>query len=176
MSSSFATLWTIACQAPLSMGFPRQEYWSGLPFPSPGNLPDPRIEPTSPDWHHWLNGYEFEHTPGYSEGQERRACCSLWGCKELDMTSRLNNSLPQSPQGILYHRATGKASYLVIIPHWDHTCSASDYLLILAGIVMHLLSCPWKMVLCAKETLSLPGYAHLYSYMFKQYQDSLAFH
>ena len=43
----FATLWAIAPQAPLSMGFPRQEYWSGVPFPSPGDLPDPRIEPTS---------------------------------------------------------------------------------------------------------------------------------
>ena len=40
--------WTIAHQAPLSMGFPRQEYWSGLSFPSPGNLPDPEIEPGSP--------------------------------------------------------------------------------------------------------------------------------
>ena len=39
--------WTIACQAPLSMGLPRQEYWSGLPFPSPGDLPHPGIEPTS---------------------------------------------------------------------------------------------------------------------------------
>ena len=38
----FATSWTVACQAPLSMGFPRQEYWSGLPFPSPGELPQPR--------------------------------------------------------------------------------------------------------------------------------------
>ena len=44
----FATPWTVADQAPLSMGFPRQEYWSGLPFPSPGDLPDPGIEPTSP--------------------------------------------------------------------------------------------------------------------------------
>ena len=41
------TLWTVAHQAPLSMGFPRQEYWSGLPFPSPGDLSDPGIEPTS---------------------------------------------------------------------------------------------------------------------------------
>ena len=39
---------TIACQAPLSTGFPRQEYWSGLPFPSPGDLPDPGIKLTSP--------------------------------------------------------------------------------------------------------------------------------
>ena len=44
----FATLWTVARQAPLSMGFSRQEYWSGLPFPSPGDLPDPGIEPGSP--------------------------------------------------------------------------------------------------------------------------------
>ena len=44
----FATPWTVAQQAPLSMEFPRQEYWSGLPFPSPGNLPDPGIEPASP--------------------------------------------------------------------------------------------------------------------------------
>ena len=42
------TLWTVARQAPLSMGFSRQEYWSGLPFPSPGDLPNPGIEPRSP--------------------------------------------------------------------------------------------------------------------------------
>ena len=44
----FATPWTVAYQAPLSMGFSRQEYWSGLPFPSPGDLPKPGIEPGSP--------------------------------------------------------------------------------------------------------------------------------
>ena len=44
----FATPWTVAHQTSLSMGFPRQEYGSGLPFPPPGNLPDPRIEPGSP--------------------------------------------------------------------------------------------------------------------------------
>ena len=48
MSDSFATPWTVAHQAPLHMGFSRQEYWSGLPFPSPGDLPDPGIEPRSP--------------------------------------------------------------------------------------------------------------------------------
>ena len=47
-SLTLVTPWTVACQAPLSMGFPRQEYWSGLPFPSPGDLPNPRIEPRSP--------------------------------------------------------------------------------------------------------------------------------
>ena len=44
----FATQWTVAHQALPSMGFSRQEYWSGLPFPSPGDLPDPGIEPKSP--------------------------------------------------------------------------------------------------------------------------------
>ena len=44
----FATLWTVAHQAPPSMGFSRQEYWSGLPFLSPGDLPDPGIKPRSP--------------------------------------------------------------------------------------------------------------------------------
>ena len=42
------TPWTAVYQAPLFMGFPRQEYWSGLPLPSPGDLPNPGIEPTSP--------------------------------------------------------------------------------------------------------------------------------
>ena len=42
------TPWSVARQAPLSMGLPRQEYWSGLPFPSPGDLPDPGMEPMSP--------------------------------------------------------------------------------------------------------------------------------
>ena len=41
------TLWTVAQEAPLSMGFPRQEYWSGLPGPPPGDLPNPGIEPVS---------------------------------------------------------------------------------------------------------------------------------
>ena len=44
----FATPWTVAYQAPPSVGFSRQEYWSGLPFSSPGDLPNPRIEPRSP--------------------------------------------------------------------------------------------------------------------------------
>ena len=48
VSDSFVTLWTVAHQSPLSMGFPRQEYWSGFPFPSPRDLSDPGNEHTSP--------------------------------------------------------------------------------------------------------------------------------
>ena len=81
VSDSFATPWTAACQAPLPMGFPSQEHWSGLPFPSPGDLPDLGIEPVSPalaggeawsifcicSWH-WLaqpiEGLQWICTPG----------------------------------------------------------------------------------------------------------------
>ena len=44
----FVTPWTVACQVPQSVEFSRQEYWSGLPFPSPGDLPNPGVEPGSP--------------------------------------------------------------------------------------------------------------------------------
>ena len=50
MSDSFVTPQTIAHQAPLYMEFSRQEYWNGLPFPSPGDLSDPEIKPISPAW------------------------------------------------------------------------------------------------------------------------------
>ena len=49
MSDLLATLWTVAYQAPLSIGFSRQEYWSGVSFPSPGDLPNPGIKPGSPE-------------------------------------------------------------------------------------------------------------------------------
>ena len=47
-SLTLATLWTAAHQDPLSLGFPKQEYWGGFPFPSPGHFPNPGIEPRSP--------------------------------------------------------------------------------------------------------------------------------
>ena len=48
MSNSSATLWIIVCQAPQSVRFPSQQYWNGLPFPSPGDIPNPGIEPGPP--------------------------------------------------------------------------------------------------------------------------------
>ena len=62
----FATLWTVACQAPLSMGCSRQEYWSGLPCPSPGNLSDPGIKPVSV-YLHWQVGSSPLEPPGELE-------------------------------------------------------------------------------------------------------------
>ena len=66
MSDSFATLWTVALQAPLSMEFSRQEQQSGLPFPSPKDLPDPLMEPMSPAL---TGGFFTTQTPGKPKKQ-----------------------------------------------------------------------------------------------------------
>ena len=63
VSNSFATPWTVALQAPLPMGFPRQEYWIELPFTSPGDLPDLETEPISPAW---ASGFFTTEPPGSS--------------------------------------------------------------------------------------------------------------
>ena len=64
------TSWTVAYQAPLSVGFSRLEYWSGLPFPSPGDLPNPGIEPMSPAL---AGGFFTSEPPG-----KPRQCPSGW--------------------------------------------------------------------------------------------------
>ena len=64
------TPWTVACQAPLSMGFSRQEYWSGLPCPPPGDLPDPGIEPVTPA----LAGGFFTNEPPGKLLKMRNSC------------------------------------------------------------------------------------------------------
>ena len=87
----FATLWTVARQAPLSMGFSRQEYWSGLPFPSPGDLPNPGIKPGSPA----LQADALSSEPPGKQGNKNFPFnlsqeifltlnhCLLWWCKQL---------------------------------------------------------------------------------------------
>ena len=87
----FVTPWIVAHQAPLSMGFSRPEYWSGLPFPSPGDLPNPGIEPRSPASAHThtgdplLSGPIFSAFPSWTRiqcvvlgGSSSWACHSLW--------------------------------------------------------------------------------------------------
>ena len=69
MSDSFVTPWTVPGQAPLSMGFSRQEEWNGLPLPSPGDLPNPGIKPMSPA----LTGRLFTiESPGKPSVKKRR--------------------------------------------------------------------------------------------------------
>ena len=70
MTDSFATLWTVACQAPLSIGFSRQEYWSGLPCPPAGDLPDLGIKPVSPE----LAGGLFTAEEAGKPNTRRRLC------------------------------------------------------------------------------------------------------
>ena len=60
----FATLWTIALQAPLSLGLFRQEYWSGLPFPAPSYPPGPEIKPASPVSSALAGGFFITEPPG----------------------------------------------------------------------------------------------------------------
>ena len=76
----FATPWTVAHQAPLSMQFSRQEYWSGLPFPSERNLPDPGIEPRPPA----LAGEFFNTEP---QGSPKFWCFSTNQNSDTDMES-----------------------------------------------------------------------------------------
>ena len=90
MFDSFVTPWTVTHQASLSMGFPKQEYWSGLPFPPPGDLPDPGMKPISCIALHCIAGGFFTTEPPgkpHSE-QEKQAkvlscslhCSSLYWC------------------------------------------------------------------------------------------------
>ena len=69
-SCLFVNPWTVACQAPLSMGFSRQIYWSGLPFPSPGDHPDPETEPKSPASH--ADSFALSHQGSPLTGYKNR--------------------------------------------------------------------------------------------------------
>ena len=69
----FATLWTVAHQAPLAMGFPRQEHWNGLPCPPPGDLVDPGIEPTSLASPALAGGFVTAEPQGRTEEGKRQA-------------------------------------------------------------------------------------------------------
>ena len=71
---TLVTPWFIAHQAPLPMGFPREEYWSGLPFPSPGDLPSPGIEPASPEL---ASGFFTTEPPGKPIYIHMYACASV---------------------------------------------------------------------------------------------------
>ena len=93
----FATPWTVAPQAPLSMGFSRQEYWSGLPFPSPGDLPNPGMEARSP-------ALQADALPSELKGFAMLCYAkSLQSCPTL--CDPIDGSLPGSPvPGILQAR------------------------------------------------------------------------
>ena len=77
----FVTAWTIACQAPLSMEFSRQEYWNGLPFPFPEDLLYPGIEPISPVL---AGGFFITEPPGKPKAKVKKYFLTLyWYCIDL---------------------------------------------------------------------------------------------
>ena len=76
--------WTVAYQAPPSMGFPRQECWSGLPFPSPGDLPDPGIEPGSPTLQADALPSEPAGKPRYRHLYTMWALCAVYAIHRTD--------------------------------------------------------------------------------------------
>ena len=109
----FATPWTVAYQAPLSMGFSRQEYWSGVPLPSPGDLPDPGMEPRSPALH--ADALPSE-PPGTSDVSSQLQFCHLFPaiermgfpCASEGKASLCNAGDPGSIPGL--GRSPGEAS------------------------------------------------------------------
>ena len=94
MSNSLATPWTVALQAPLSVGFPRQEYWSGLPFPSPGDLPEPGIKLEAPA----LAGGFFTTEPPGKPLYVLHAVCSV-----VQLCPTLFNPVDCCPPGSSLH-------------------------------------------------------------------------
>ena len=101
LSHSFETPWTIARHAPLFMGFPRQEYWSGLPYPPPGDLPDPGMEPASPalagGFYHWATRQVFK----FGQFWKIRMAFLVWklvGSNEW--REHLQGSAPMHPEDI----------------------------------------------------------------------------
>ena len=121
---SHVSPWTIACQAPLAMGFSRQEYWIELPFPSPGDLPDSGIEPRSPALQADSLPTEL---PGdwnlSSSGQSCRLCMSC----DWPLIKTLNTRAWASSLGCLYFSHvlsrinSGRIKHVHATPLWDDT-------------------------------------------------------
>ena len=100
MSDSLRPPWTVACQAPLSVEFSRQEYWNGLPFPSLGDLPDPGIEPSSSAWQ--ADSLPLSHlgstymSPAAATAKSLQSCPTL--CDPIDGSPQALPSLGFSRQ------------------------------------------------------------------------------
>ena len=115
--SNSATLWTVACQAPQSMGFFRQEYWRGLPCPPSGPLPTPGIKPESPvspalqadsfpaepsrNWPRlaliWKTQFAGRVVRRYNGLYSLPSCCSWWGLKQNHLYGALSDEASSSP-------------------------------------------------------------------------------
>ena len=123
----FATLQTIDSQTPLSTGFPRQEYWSGLPFPPPGDLPDPGIVPASPAFQEdalWLSHWGRPQILK-TEHLEENDCMSKLLAKASGFTNKWDISWAASLQS-LNQNNSGKTPYLFFLQNAEHTARQSS--------------------------------------------------
>ena len=137
MSDSFGTPWTVACQAPLSMGFPRQGYWSGLPFPSLGDLHDPGIQPMPP-----ALASRFFTTEPPGKPQHDLARTEIWvvqGC-------------------VQFFAFGGSVFFTLLAPRIAHGVNSSSELLpslghfLFPGVISYALKCVQK---CALDSQAL---------------------
>ena len=102
----FASPWSVTYQTPQSMGFSRQEYWSGLPFPSPGDLPNPRIKPRSPAMQTALT-YSFPNLEPVRCSMSSSNCCFLTCIQVSQETGKVvwySHLFKNFPQFIVIHR------------------------------------------------------------------------
>ena len=106
----FAIPWTVALQAPLAMGFPRQEYWSGLPFLPPGDLPDPGIKSRSPT-------LQADSLPCELSGKPLHTCY-LWLLIVLPFTLKNHSSLDDTFNELNSHPMN--QLFLMSLPYWSN--------------------------------------------------------
>ena len=95
-----ATPWTVACQTPLSMGFSRKEYWSGMPFPPPGYHPNPGIKPTSPESPTQVGGFFTTARKGCkikTQKQTGNLSEGNWECLQTPLAGWGGGAAPSSP-------------------------------------------------------------------------------
>ena len=103
-----ATLWAVAHQAPLSAGFSRQEYWSGMPYPSPGNLPKPVIKPRSPALQ--ADSSDQGIKPGMLASPANKAISALAICLVFRAFSGEGPTESSSPRTLILVRGSGVSS------------------------------------------------------------------
>ena len=115
---TLATPWTAALQAPLSMGFARQEYCSGLPFPTPGDVPDPRTEPRSP-------ALQAESSPTELQGKSphSRACAET---REATAMKSLHTATRESPRAATNTQHSQNKTYIHTYIRWPKSSEPHD--------------------------------------------------
>ena len=129
------TPWTVGCQASLSMGFSRQEYWSGMPCPSPGDLPNPGIKPRSPT-------LQVDSLPPEPQGKPKHTGIGSLSLLQGNFPSQESNWRLLHCRQILYQLSYQESTRLLYVPthklwvmhlvpnHIKGTCHITDYTLL----------------------------------------------